>query len=550
MGGAVQMAAFRGFLKFRVRHVFSAVLVVLGVVTIIPAFTGSVTAHHAEATAEVRCDGVISWTATAWEGYANDPNTPKDEYDLSRTNSNVRVWVEILAGSGTPPADQFGAFNSGNGYSFSGTFQWPAGATIVHLKVEALATWGNGQSAGSGPWPVYLERPTDCESEPKVDVAPRCDNATANSGDGTVVVTFTNTGGPFATSATFDVAAFGGQPATTVTVAVGATETLTYAGLPDGSHTINIALGGKDFSKTFTIVCDKAVPRTSASASCDLESNGQILLTLFNEGGESVTFTVVGPDAVSRDFTVDAGGAPATYTYLNLADGDYVITITASDGTTGLDQMVTVDCDQANPSASAKAACTEAFDGVITITLVNAGNEAVTFTITDPRDTTLITNVPVGAGASVDHVMPGVFVDGVVVIPIVANGKTLDVTVTVDCDPVVTTTTTTIACGGTTTTVGGGCGTTTSTTSTTSTTTTTVACGGTTTTVGGGCGTTTTVRGGGGGTTTTAGGTLPRSGGGGESKPTMSMAFGLGCIGSALLLSRPRLPRRWRVAAN
>ncbi len=429
------MATVRGFLKSRVRHLFSVALILLGVITIIPAFNGSAAAHHAEATANVSCDGTITWTATAWAGYNDNPDTPENEYDLSRTNSNVRVWIEILAGSGTAPADQFGAFNSGNSYTFAGTFQWPAGATIVNLKAEALAIWGNGNAAGSGPWPVYLELPTNCDGNPDVSVAPRCDNATDHSGDGAVVVSFTNTGGPFATSVTFNVAAFGGQPATTVTVAVGATETLTYSGLADGDYTIGISQNGKDFSKSFTVDCDKAAPSTSATASCDLESNGQILLTLTNSGGEAVTFTVVGPDAVSRDFTVVAGGAPATYTYLGLADGDYLITITASDGTTGLNQTVTVDCDHADPKASATVACTENFKGTITITLLNAGNEAVTFTVTDPRDATTAAVGPVAAGAQTDYVLTR-FADGVVVIPIVANGKVLDVTVTVNCHPV------------------------------------------------------------------------------------------------------------------
>ena len=428
------MATVRGFLRSRVRHLFSAVLVLLGVVTIIPAFNGSAAAHHAEAVATVSCEGVISYTSTAWVGYPNDPNTPENEYDLSRTNSNVRAWVEIIAGGGVAPADQFGAFNSGNGYTFSGTFQWPAGATIVNLKVEALAIWGNGNVPGSGPWPVYLELPTNCAGNPDVSVNPGCDQATGYSGDGRVVVSFTNTGGPFAETVTFDVGAFGGQPATTVTVAVGATEILTYYGLPDGSHTINISLNGKDFSKTFPIDCDKAAPSTSAAASCNQQNNGQILLTLTNSGGESVTFTVVGPDAVSRDFTVAAGAVPATYTYLDLADGVYVITITASDGTTGLDQTVTVDCDRPDPKASAVASCTDSFEGTITVTLLNSGTEAVTFTVTDPRNSTTANVGPVGAGLQTDYVLTG-FADGVVVIPIVANGKTLDVTVTVDCDP-------------------------------------------------------------------------------------------------------------------
>ncbi len=705
------MATFRGFLKSRVRHVFSAVLVILGVVTVIPAFNGSARASTGFS-GEVSCDGVIWWKASAWEGYHDKRDTSKNEYDLSRTNSDVRVWVKIIEGSGVAPEGQSGAFNSGNSYTFSGTFQWPAGATIVSLNVEALATWGNEQPAGSGPWPVYLELPKDCDSNPDVTVKPYCDNETDHSGDGAVVVTFTNTGGSFAGSVTFDVGAFGGQPATTVTVAVDATETLTYTGLPEGSHTITISFGDNDFSRTFTVECDKAAPSTSATASCDLQSNGQILLTLSNAGGESVTFTVVGPDAVSRDFTVDAGGVPATYTYLNLPDRVYVITITASDGTTGLDQTVTVDCDHADPSASAAASCTEAFEGVITITLVNAGSESATFTITDPRDATTA-DVVVPAVFQSDYVLSG-FADGVVVIPIVANGKTLDVTVTVDCDPLfdlraictditaedvywfaikntettdlvvtwdggtlevlagttvnISSTTAPLSlkfngieiatadvnseickqntivkkklngqpssgetytirisrldgsaffddltfdldagesvsidlpstlgvygidylveeldkgtasysiinvngtggsiiiasghlnetikvivinvydrCDSTTTTTGDCGGTTTTTTTTTiprcqSTTTTAGGCGTTTTTT---TATTTTIR----TTTTTIGGTLPRSGN--ESTPMLSMAFGLGCIGSSLLLSRPRLPRRWRVA--
>ena len=81
------MATVRGFLKSRVRHLFSAVLVLLGVVTIIPAFNGSAAAHHAEARASISCDGVISYTATAWAGYSDDPNTPENEYDLSRRRS-------------------------------------------------------------------------------------------------------------------------------------------------------------------------------------------------------------------------------------------------------------------------------------------------------------------------------------------------------------------------------------------------------------------------------------------------------------------------------
>jgi len=429
------MASVRGFLKSRIRHLFSAVLVLLGVVTIIPAFNGSATAHHAEVSAKVSCDGVITWSASAWEGYPDDPNTThQNEYDLSRTNASVRVWIEIQTGSGTAPADQSGVFNSGNGYTFSGTFQWPTGATSVKLSAQALAQWGNGVGADGAPWPVYLKLPKDCGSTPMVDVDPRCDNATDHIGDGAVVVTFTNTGGPFASSVTFNVDAFGGQPATTVLVAVGATETRTYTGLADGDYTITISLNGNDFSKSFKVDCDKAAPSTSATASCDLESNGQILLTLTNSGGEAVTFTVVGPDAVSRDFTVDPGGPAATYTYLNLVDDDYVITITASDGTTGLDQTVTVDCDHPDPKASAVASCTENFEGTITITLLNAGNEAVTFTVTDPRDSTTANVGPVGAGASADYQLFG-FADGVVVIPVVANGKVLDVTVTVDCDP-------------------------------------------------------------------------------------------------------------------
>src|SRR5438094_8142317 len=72
---------------------------------------GVASAWHADITASLDCNGLVTYTATAWQG----PDS------ASRTNSDVRIAVSYNNG-GTFTEVGHGAFTSSNGYSFSGSF--------------------------------------------------------------------------------------------------------------------------------------------------------------------------------------------------------------------------------------------------------------------------------------------------------------------------------------------------------------------------------------------------------------------------------------------
>lgn len=93
-------------------------------------------ACHSEIAGNLDCQGNVSFTATAWDG--SDANT------TSRTNPDVRVWASTDQGY-TWQEIAKGRFGSDNGFMFSGTFAAGA-ATVVWLKVQEVARWGNGDA--------------------------------------------------------------------------------------------------------------------------------------------------------------------------------------------------------------------------------------------------------------------------------------------------------------------------------------------------------------------------------------------------------------------
>src|SRR3954468_13342161 len=76
-----------GMVMRQLRRIFTAVLVLLGAILIVPAFSGVVSAHHSNIDASVACDGTVSWKATSW---ATGP---------AGTNSDIRVFKAIAAGA-------------------------------------------------------------------------------------------------------------------------------------------------------------------------------------------------------------------------------------------------------------------------------------------------------------------------------------------------------------------------------------------------------------------------------------------------------------------
>ena len=232
----------------QLRRLFTAILVLLGAITIVPVFSGLASAHHSNIEASVACDGTVSWTAKSWSTGAEG------------TNTDIRVTKTV--GTTTTQVGQ-GAFNNANNYQFSGTFAWPAGATSITVTSTPYATWGNGVVSNVGS-SVTVTKPTNCPGQPGVSKAVSCSNTSPGHGDGTIVLTLTNNAGGFASSVSFNVynpdqlSTF-----STYSVAAGQTKQVTFSGLADGSHSVKITSGATDLSQTFAIDCDSPIPATS-----------------------------------------------------------------------------------------------------------------------------------------------------------------------------------------------------------------------------------------------------------------------------------------------
>jgi hypothetical protein len=93
-------------------------------------------ACHSEISATIDCNGVVSYTATAWNG--------SDATTISRTNSDVRVWVSTNGGQSFTQVGS-GYFGKDNNFSFSGTYAAGSASTVV-VKVQEVAKWGNGDT--------------------------------------------------------------------------------------------------------------------------------------------------------------------------------------------------------------------------------------------------------------------------------------------------------------------------------------------------------------------------------------------------------------------
>lgn len=405
----------------RWRRLVAVIASLIGIVTVVPVFSGTASAHHSEISATVGCDAVISWTASSWTT------------GLSGANSDVRVYMdpdngpEVQIGSGVFP-------NQGTIASFSGTIAWPSGATSVKVRSVPVANWGNGSAGGDGR-SVTITKPADC---PNVTVAPECVNTAPGNGEGKLVITLTNSS--FATSSvSFRVYPLGVNSGSTYTwydVAPGGSATHTFTGLADGTYNYHVRAytqqGGSrigTYEDSFTIDCDFPAPSATITSAC-VDGNGKITVTLNNTGGESVTFTVTTPSGSTETHTVNASSSK-TVNYSGLADAVYTVTVKVG-STTIATQQVTIDCDQPNPSTSISQSCVNN-DGTVVLTLTNSGTEGITFTVKHPV-TAATEVITVGPNSSATRTYSGLN-DGSYTITITAPGFSgLSKTFTVKCD--------------------------------------------------------------------------------------------------------------------
>src|SRR3954468_20095495 len=406
-----------GMVMRQLRRLFTAVLVLLGAILIVPAFSGTVSAHHSNISASVACDGTVSWKATSW---ATGP---------AGTNSDIRVFKAIDGGAQQQIAK--GAFNDADNYQFTGTFQWTSGANSITVTSTPFATWGNGTVSPVGS-SITIYKPSNCAGEPGVSKSVACVNTSAGHGDGSAVLTLSNTAGAFAGDVIFKVYQIDQSTATpnptSYTVAHGGSKAVSFGPLADGSHFVKILVGTTDYTQNFTVDCDSAIPAVSKNVTC-VNGNGEVLVTLANSGGESVVFDVTDPTSGTVEHVTVAADFSTTRSFGGFADGDHTVVVKVD--STDYSQTFTVDCDHALPKVSSNVTCASN-DGSVEVTLSNDGTEGVVFHVTNPVTGT-VEDVTVAAGASTTRTFAGIN-DGSSFLVISADGQNFTQSFTVKCD--------------------------------------------------------------------------------------------------------------------
>jgi hypothetical protein len=143
----------------RLRVGITAVLTCFAALALVP----SAFAHHGRITGSMNCEGVVSFTASAWQTTSV----------LARTHNDVRIYVVQANGIAVSPALQAanGQFNSANGFAFSGSFPAPSLVNSLKLNVKEIGPWGNGTASSNGTHPessTLITRPTTgCVPPPK-----------------------------------------------------------------------------------------------------------------------------------------------------------------------------------------------------------------------------------------------------------------------------------------------------------------------------------------------------------------------------------------------
>lgn len=369
-------------LRRAIRVIGLAGLMLMGSVVL----AASAFAHHAEVTAQVDCNGNVNYTATAWEGYPDDPNTPENEYELSRSNPRIGVWYSVDGGASFASVTE-NSFTPENGYTFSGSFtlSQPLPETVI-VKVQALANWGNGQGPG-GPRQTSALPVPEC---PQPNPSARISDASCSSNG--VTISFSNTG---AASAEFTVKK-DGEVIDTVTVEAGGQATREYSLEEDETATFRVQSSGmEDVVRTVTLDCKQPQPAPAAriEVSC---ARGGAIIGFANRGDAPAEFTVLKDGVVIDTVTVEAGGR-AGRTYRMDEDEQATFTVRSS-GMEDVSRTVTLDCE-APPSPEPAASLTYSCEDGVVATFTNTGDASAEFEVL--KDGSVIDTVTVGPGEEV-----------------------------------------------------------------------------------------------------------------------------------------------------
>ena len=167
-------------------------------VALTAAFAGIVAAHHADVSAQIDCDGVMTFTSTAWNGPTN----------ASRTNPDIGVWYSVDGGAFTELLNVDHFFGPDH-FSFTDSLELP-GAIFVTIKVRAQANWSNGTAPGDSRQATAFA-PNDCVEELPPPPPPPTPTPTPTATPVVTTTTSTPTPAPVAAS-TPRAGTLGGNP--------------------------------------------------------------------------------------------------------------------------------------------------------------------------------------------------------------------------------------------------------------------------------------------------------------------------------------------------
>ena len=131
------------------------------------ALAPSAFAHHGRIGGSMDCQGLVTFTASAWQTSSTS----------AKTHNDVRVYLVQAGGATVSPAQQVGSgqFKSSNGFAFSGSFTAPAAVSSVKLQVKEIGSWANGSGSSNGTnaeSSTVISRPTSGCAPPPTDECP------------------------------------------------------------------------------------------------------------------------------------------------------------------------------------------------------------------------------------------------------------------------------------------------------------------------------------------------------------------------------------------
>jgi hypothetical protein len=367
-------------------------------------------AHHPEISATVDCNGLIGFTAEAFQ------TTDAER----RENHDVRIQLKTFDGSTWSAYTEIaqGQFlpTQNPPYQFSGTFQLTQPLPEkVQLKAIAMVKWGPNETFSE---PGQF-RETDVETVPECPSTPGAQILGANCAEGGADIKFTNTGGG---TSTFEV--FVGDSLidrVEVTSSQGSV-TKTYPMVENETKTFVVKSGGEVVdSETVTFNCEEeTVLGASIAKDC---AEGGIRIDFTNPGQSPVDFTVSKNGSVIDTVAVGPQGLSKVYP---MTEGETATFEAKSGDFTSGPVPMTFDC--VNPDATFTHSCVA---GGEQVTLTNTGAELpVEFTVS--KNGTELEKVTVVAGGQASKTYP-MAEDETSTFSVSGAGVTKTATVTHDC---------------------------------------------------------------------------------------------------------------------